>query len=77
MRLTGLERQMLESVYRRETPYVRQDNGEALAVDYAIEHCFVRDGGGAGTQARYRSIETRDRCGHGRGCYARVGQVVR
>jgi conjugative relaxase-like TrwC/TraI family protein len=43
MRLTGLERQMLESVYRRETPYVRQDNGEALAVDHAIEHCFVRE----------------------------------
>ena len=41
MRLTGLERQMLESVYRRETPYVRQVNGEALAVDDAIEHCFA------------------------------------
>ena len=40
MRLTGLGRQMLESVYRRETPYVRQDTGEALAVDHAIEHCF-------------------------------------
>ena len=34
---------MLESVYRRETRYVRQDNGEALAVDHAIEHCFVRE----------------------------------
>ena len=34
---------MLESVYRRETPYVRQDNGEALAVDHAIEHCFARE----------------------------------
>ncbi len=43
MRLTGLERQILESVYRRETPYVRQVNGEALAVDHAIEHCFVRE----------------------------------
>ena len=43
MRLTGLERQMLESVYRHETPYVRQDNGEALAVDHAIEHCFAHD----------------------------------
>ena len=43
MSLTGLERQMLESVYRRETPYVRQDNGEALAVDYAIEECFARE----------------------------------
>jgi conjugative relaxase-like TrwC/TraI family protein len=40
-RLTGLERQLLESVYRRETPYVRQDNGETLAVDHAIEHCFM------------------------------------
>ena len=43
MRLTGLERQMLESVYCRETPYVRQVNGEALAVDHAIEHCFKRE----------------------------------
>jgi conjugative relaxase-like TrwC/TraI family protein len=41
MRLTDLERQMLESVYRRETPYVRRVNGEALAVDDAIEHCFA------------------------------------
>jgi hypothetical protein len=43
MRLTDVERQMLESVYRRETPYVRQVNGEALAVDQAIEHCFGRE----------------------------------
>ena len=41
MRLSGQERQQLASVYRRETPYVRQVNGEALAVDHAIEHCFV------------------------------------
>ena len=34
---------MLESVYRRETPYARQVNGEALAVDHAIEHCFAHD----------------------------------
>ena len=40
-RLTGQERQVLASVYRRETPYARQVNGEALAVDHAIEQCFV------------------------------------
>jgi conjugative relaxase-like TrwC/TraI family protein len=43
VRLTGQERQLLASVYRRETPYVRQDNGEALAVDHATQHCFVRE----------------------------------
>jgi len=43
MRLTGQERQVLASVYRRETPYARQINGEALAVDHAVEHCFVRE----------------------------------
>ena len=34
---------MLESVCRRETPCVRRVNGETLAVDHAIEHCFVRE----------------------------------
>jgi conjugative relaxase-like TrwC/TraI family protein len=42
-RLTGQERQVLASVYRRESPYARQVNGEALAVDHAIEHCFLRE----------------------------------
>ena len=42
-RLTRPERQLLASVCRRETPYVRQVNGEALAVGHAIEHCFVRE----------------------------------
>jgi len=41
-RLTEQERQVLASVYRRKAPYVRQANGEALAVDQAIEYCFVR-----------------------------------
>jgi conjugative relaxase-like TrwC/TraI family protein len=40
-RLTDQERQLLASVYRRETPYTCQANGEAQAVDHAIEHCFV------------------------------------
>jgi conjugative relaxase-like TrwC/TraI family protein len=40
-RLTDQERQVLASVYRRETPYSRQINAEAQAVDHAIEHCFV------------------------------------
>ncbi len=40
-RLTGQERRVLESVCRRKTPYPREFNGEAVAVDQAIEHCFV------------------------------------
>lgn len=40
-RLTDQERQVLGSVHRRETPYPRQVNGEAVAVDHAIEQCFV------------------------------------
>jgi conjugative relaxase-like TrwC/TraI family protein len=40
-RLTDQERQMLASVYGRETRYPRQVNGEAWAVDHAIERCFV------------------------------------
>jgi conjugative relaxase-like TrwC/TraI family protein len=40
-RLTGQEHQALASVYRRETPYARQVNGEGPAVDHAIEYCFV------------------------------------
>jgi hypothetical protein len=41
MRLTDQERQVVATVYRRETPYTRQINAEAQAVDHAIEHCFV------------------------------------
>jgi conjugative relaxase-like TrwC/TraI family protein len=40
-RLSDQERQVLASVYRCETPYPRQINAEAQAVDHAIEHCFV------------------------------------
>jgi hypothetical protein len=41
--LTDGERQVLASVYRREAPSVRKVNGEGLAVDQAIEHCFARE----------------------------------
>lgn len=41
-RLTLQERQTLALVCRRETPCARQVNGEAMAVDQAIEHCFMR-----------------------------------
>jgi conjugative relaxase-like TrwC/TraI family protein len=40
-RLTDRERRVLASVWRRETRYPRKVNGEAQAVDHAIEHCFV------------------------------------
>jgi conjugative relaxase-like TrwC/TraI family protein len=42
-RLTVQERQVLASVYHRETPCARQFNQEAPAVDYAIEHCFAHE----------------------------------
>jgi conjugative relaxase-like TrwC/TraI family protein len=42
-RLSGQERQVLAWIYRRKTPCARQINGEALAVDQAIEHCFSRE----------------------------------
>ena len=74
MRLTGLERQMLESVYRRETPYVRQDNGEALAVDHAIEHCFVREAVVPERKLVTEALKRGHRFGYGRGCYASGGQ---
>lgn len=41
-RLTAEERQSLASVYERKTPCIRQRNGEAMAVDQAIGHCFGR-----------------------------------
>jgi conjugative relaxase-like TrwC/TraI family protein len=42
-RLTRPERQLLASVYHRETPCARQVNREAPAVDHAIEHCFMHE----------------------------------
>ncbi len=42
-RLSVQERQVLASVYDRETPCARQVNREAPAVDHAIEHCFARE----------------------------------
>ena len=41
-RLTKQERQVLASVYCRETPFIREIDGEAVAVDEAIQHCFTR-----------------------------------
>ncbi len=40
-RLTPNERLVLASVHRRELACTRPGNGEASAVDHAIEHCFV------------------------------------
>src|SRR5208337_2951056 len=42
-RLTRPERQLLSSVCRPKRRVAPEVNGEALAVDHAIEHCFVRD----------------------------------
>jgi conjugative relaxase-like TrwC/TraI family protein len=42
-RLTKAERKMLASVHRREHPPARQEHNEQLAVDYALEHSFVRE----------------------------------
>jgi conjugative relaxase-like TrwC/TraI family protein len=42
-RLTDKERQVLAAVHRREKPVARPVHGEEWAVDYAIEHCYVRD----------------------------------
>jgi conjugative relaxase-like TrwC/TraI family protein len=42
-RLTRPERQLLASVCRRKRRVALEVNGEALAVDHAIEHCFVHD----------------------------------
>ena len=41
--LTRHERQLLASVCRHKRRVALEVNGEALAVDHAIEHCFVRD----------------------------------
>ena len=42
-RLTDRERQALAAVHRRERIAARPERGEAGAVDYAIEHSFVRE----------------------------------
>lgn len=42
-RLSGKERSDLAGVHRREKAPARQEHGEKMAVDYALEHSFVRD----------------------------------
>ncbi len=42
-RLSDQERDVLAAVHRRESPVARQSRGEAGAVNYAIQHSFVRD----------------------------------
>jgi conjugative relaxase-like TrwC/TraI family protein len=42
-RLNPAERDALDAVLRRETALTRPELGEALAVDHAIGHCYVRD----------------------------------
>ena len=42
-RLTDKERHALASVHRREVAYARPVHGEAMAVDYALEHSFTRE----------------------------------
>ena len=43
MRLTDRERQVLATVHRREQIAARPERGETGAVDYAIQHSFVRE----------------------------------
>ena len=70
-RLTDRERQTLTAVHRRERVAARPERGEAGAVNYAIEHSFVREAVVPERKARHRSVETRDRRGDGRGRNAR------
>ena len=42
-RLADGERDELAAVHRRERPFVRPECGDQKAVEYAIEHSFVRD----------------------------------
>jgi conjugative relaxase-like TrwC/TraI family protein len=42
-RLTDKERDALATVHRREKEPARPERGEALAVDHALGHCFVRE----------------------------------
>jgi conjugative relaxase-like TrwC/TraI family protein len=42
-RLSGGEWESLRAVYHRERKHARPERGEALAVDHAVEHSFVRE----------------------------------
>ena len=42
-RLSNEERALLASVHRREQSFPRPERGDGKAVDYAIDHSFVRD----------------------------------
>jgi conjugative relaxase-like TrwC/TraI family protein len=42
-RLSEPEREVLAAVHRRETQMTRRQRGEAVSVDHALEHSFVRD----------------------------------
>ena len=42
-RLTDKERQQVAAVHRRDVTYARPVGGEKLAVDFAIDHCFIRE----------------------------------
>ncbi len=42
-RLSDQEREAIAAVHRRERPVARKMHGEAVAVDYSLEHSFVRD----------------------------------
>ena len=42
-RLSDQEREAIATVHRREHPVARKVHGEAVAVDYSLEHSFVRD----------------------------------
>jgi hypothetical protein len=42
-RLSDQEREALAAVHRREHPVARKVHGEAVAVDYSLDHSFVRD----------------------------------
>src|SRR4051794_16632172 len=42
-RLTDPERQTVKATGRREVPFARPAGGEGMAVDHALDHCFVRE----------------------------------
>ncbi|MBR9804640.1 relaxase domain-containing protein, partial [bacterium] len=42
-RISESERRNLAKVHRRDNEFVRQDQGEKLAVDHSLEHSFVRE----------------------------------
>ena len=70
-RLTDKERDALAAVHRRERAAARPERGEAMAVDHAIEHSFVREAVVPERKLAHRSPETRARRRHGRGRDAR------